>query len=362
MKRTAFFLLLSVFIVYSVKGQIICWEPAGLTGFGPSPWPVSYADINLSAGGLTRGVGVTTAGSAAANGWGGTGFNYSTSAAGITANAFVTFTIEANDGYLVSLSSLDLNYRRSSSGPPSALVQYQTGTGPYTDIGTIAFPSSSSGGGSIPQISLTAFPDLQNAGHGTPVTIRIVPYGASAPSGTWYVFSVTNPSGYDLKMNGTVVPANLAVTYTWAGNDGANWTTASNWIPARLVPAETDILLFNSGGSRSIQMVPGETVGQMIVSGNTALALTPSGPNTLVIKGGSGDDLVVGTGSQLTQLTGNPLSLTCAPSTTSVINGTMVLGGNLTLEPGSNFRINPGGIVSIDGNILINSCESAYIK
>ncbi|MCX6249293.1 MAG: hypothetical protein NTX61_00925 [Bacteroidetes bacterium] len=360
MRRRIVIFFFSVIMAFSGKGQIMGWEPLGLTGYGPSPWPITFADLNLAVGGLTRGPGVTTTGSAAANGWGGTGFFYATASAGIAANAFVTFTIEANNGYLVSLSALDLNYRRSASGPPSGLLQYQVDNGAFYDICTLTFPSSTGSGGSIPQVILTTFVALQNVHHGTLITIRIIPYGASSSLGTWYVYNVTNPAGYDLKMNGTVTSDNSPVTYTWVGNDGGNWTTPANWNPTRQVPADNDILLFNYGFSKTIQMVPGETVGQVIISANTIVNLIASGSNTLTIIGGVGDDFIVPSGSQLLVSGANPLAVSCSPGITSVITGILSINGNLIIGTGSSFKVNPGSSVTVEGNIVINGGTNQF--
>lgn len=53
-------------------------------------------------------------------------------------------------------------------------------------------------------------------------------------------------------------------TYEWLPTSGtADWTTPSNWNPARYSPAASDILLFNQGGTSIANYIPAnETIAQ----------------------------------------------------------------------------------------------------
>ncbi|MBK7212179.1 MAG: hypothetical protein IPH88_02540 [Bacteroidales bacterium] len=218
-KATIYAVIFTAFIFLGFqqtgKSQVLAaWEPNSLTGgtnnYGPSPWAASTSATNASIGGLTRGTGVSTTGTAAARGWGGIGLNYSTSAASITANATFSFTVQANSGYSVSLSTFDLNYRRSSTGPPNGLLQYQLGSGSFNDIATLSFTSTATTGATITQISLSGISDLQNVSAGTIITIRIVPYGGTSSAGSWYVFDLGNTtSTSDLILGGSVQASNI---------------------------------------------------------------------------------------------------------------------------------------------------------
>lgn len=218
-KTTIYAVIFTAFIFLGFqqtgKSQVLAaWEPNSLTGgtnnYGPSPWAASTSATNASIGGLTRGTGVSTTGTAAARGWGGIGFNYATSSAAITANATFSFTVQANSGYSISLSTFDLNYRRSSTGPPSGLLQYQLGSASFVDIATLSFTSTATTGATITQISLSGITELQNISSGTVVTLRIIPYGATSSAGSWYVFDVGNTtSTSDLILGGTVQSSNI---------------------------------------------------------------------------------------------------------------------------------------------------------
>jgi hypothetical protein len=152
--------------------------------------------------GLTRGSGVTTNNTAASNTWGGNGWA-STSSAGLSGNKFVTFGLTVGAGATLSLTSLELYYRRSSTGPTSAYWDYQVNGGAWTSIGTFAnaFPSTSTSGAQMTQLNLGTVAGLQNLPAGSVVTIRLAPYGATSSAGTWYVF---NKSGLDLVLTGSV--------------------------------------------------------------------------------------------------------------------------------------------------------------
>lgn len=193
------------------------WTPVTMTGgagnFGPSPWAASTTDANLTVGGLTKGSGVGSTGTGAANGWGGTDFNSTSLANAITAGKYVTFTITAKTGYKFSISSIEkYNIRRSSSGPTTGQWQYQIGTGSFVNIGSaITWGSGTSNSGNEQAaIDLSGITDLQNLSSGTTVTFRIVNYGASG-TGSWYINGHANATSKTLTIKGTVVTSSLSV-------------------------------------------------------------------------------------------------------------------------------------------------------
>ena len=185
--------------------------PGGTGNFGPSPYPATTVVSNLTVTGLTRGSGVGTSDKGAQRAWGGEAFTASTSAAAIGANQFVTFgAMETNSGYTVSYSTIStFCYRHSGTGPASGLLQYQTGSGPFTDITPLSYPVNTSGGSSLSPINLSGIAALQNVGAGTNVTFRIVNYGGGS-EGTWYIFDVTNSTALDFEVQGVVAPVVVA--------------------------------------------------------------------------------------------------------------------------------------------------------
>jgi uncharacterized repeat protein (TIGR01451 family) len=166
---------------------------------------------------------VGTSGSGAARAWGGNGFTGSDEAAATNTNQFATFTVTAQPGYRVSFASISkFDYRRSATGPASGVLQFQIGSGAFTDITLLSYPVSTSGGASLSPINLTGIAALQNVGAGINVTFRIVNYGGGS-SGTWYVFDVANGTAPDFAVQGTISPVitsfpDLVISLTHSGS------------------------------------------------------------------------------------------------------------------------------------------------
>ncbi len=206
------FLILFVCSTASDAAVLAGWDVRAMTGFGISPLAASTSATNLTVGGLTRGSGVTTTGTAAARAWGGTGWQSTSSAAAITDGDFVTFSVTASPGHQVSLSSINrFDYRRSSTGPGNGVLQYQIGSGAFTDITSLSYASSAAGGASLAAINLSNIAALQNVAAGSTVTFRIVNHGGTTAGGTWYVFDVANTTANDLELSGTVSSAASAL-------------------------------------------------------------------------------------------------------------------------------------------------------
>ena len=186
---------------------IAAWDMNSLAGgtnnFGPSPYTATVVSSNATVGGLTRGSGVSSTGAAAARGWGGLGWNNATPAANISANKFVTCTVKANAGYSMNLGAISpIDYRRSATGATNGLLQYSKDGLNFTDITTLNFTSTSSSGGSVGTVDLSSISALQNIPSATTVTLRLVPYGASSSSGTFYLFDAVNTTDNDFAITG----------------------------------------------------------------------------------------------------------------------------------------------------------------
>lgn len=86
--------LLCLFLISSLAwGQttISGWEMNGLSSYGLSPFTPSTSASNVLNSGLTRGTGITTVNTAAANTWGGNGMNTSSDTFATAANDFVFY-------------------------------------------------------------------------------------------------------------------------------------------------------------------------------------------------------------------------------------------------------------------------------
>ena len=253
------FLPAIAFLIFLLTGtgayaQLAIWNPSGLSGYGPSPWAPTSVNTNVTVTGLTRGSGVSTGGTAAGNAWGGSDWNGGS-------NVDATFTITAKAGFQLSLSALNMYYRRSGTGPGTGSLQYAIGSGTYTTITTWSFSNTSSSGSSLPSVSLTGYADLQNVAAGTIVKFRILPTGG-ASTGTWYVFS----SGLNVTGSVTAAPANCAVPAGLTTNN----VTAST----------ADLSWSSSAGSTGYEYVIDQTVAVPTGAG-TAISATSYSASTL---------------------------------------------------------------------------------
>src|SRR5690554_6899099 len=136
-----FFAFLSMITIGFAQTETLAeWTPVTVTatdGFGQSPFTASTTADNLVVGGLTRGSGIGTTGTPAANAWGGNSFTATSAIEAIDENEFVTFTIMADAGYTFSVAGIEpYNIRRSTAGPTTGQWQYQLGSGSFVDIGT----------------------------------------------------------------------------------------------------------------------------------------------------------------------------------------------------------------------------------
>jgi uncharacterized repeat protein (TIGR01451 family) len=199
----------------------------GLSGgnniWGPSPYAASATNANLTVTtGLTRGSGVGTTGNGANRAWGGNNWVSASESAAITDNRFATFAVAAQAGYRVSFASISpFSYRRSTTGPTTGELQYMIGSsGVFSNIASFSY-SSINTASSLDTINLTGFPDLQNVGAPTNVTFRIVNWGGTGGTGTWYIFDTTNSTALDFVVQGIVSSTNapdLVISKTHAGN------------------------------------------------------------------------------------------------------------------------------------------------
>ena len=227
-------------VTFAATGTVVLlagWDMSGQSNYGPSPMPATTNAPVLSVGGLTRGSGVALAGSAAARTWGGNGFDSSSAVNAVSAGDCATFSITAIPGYTVSFTALSrYDYKRSNSGPPSGVLQYQVGSGAFTDIATFSYTSTS--GASLGPVDLSGIAALQKVAPGNTVTFRLVNYGAGSSGGNWYVFDFSGSSAPDLAVEGiinTLPPASPAVLSAPVFSAGqfqmlVTGTTGSNYV------------------------------------------------------------------------------------------------------------------------------------
>jgi hypothetical protein len=223
MKKTLLAVLsLTAVSLAGVNGQTILvgWDfdplTGGSTNYGPSPLSPTVASANLTIAGLTRGSGLGTTGSGAANAWGGMDAQSADLTGAINGNDFASFSITPSAEYSLSFSSINsYNIRRSTTGPTTGQWQYQIGSNSYANIGSsITWGSTTaSSGNSQAAIDLSGISDLQNVAPSTTVTFRVVTWGASG-TGTWYFNDPTGSVGEDFSVSGTLTA--VPEPSTWA--------------------------------------------------------------------------------------------------------------------------------------------------
>jgi len=258
----------------SAAAVLAGWDVHSLAGgasnFGTSPLPATTAAANLTVGGLTRGSGVTTTGTAASRAWGGAGWNHATAAAAATAGSTASFSLSASTGYQVSISGISkFDYRRSGAGATSGVLQYQLGSGAFSDAATLNYSSTASSGSALQAIDLSGIAALQNVPSGTTITLRVVNFGASGASGTWYVFDTANTTAADLEVSGTVMASGPSVDGVCGSANGLTFTKAPT---ANLCSVGTPSSL-NGTGPWSWSC-PGTSGGQSATCGATSSAST----------------------------------------------------------------------------------------
>ncbi len=194
-------------------GTLIGWDVSAVTGYGVSPLTPTTNAPNLTCAGLTRGSGVGTGGTGATGAWGGVTFTNVTAPLAVVSNKFATFSVMAGAGYQVSFTAVSrFDYRRSGTGPTNGVLQFQIGSGAFTDVTNLNYAVISNTGGSIGAIDLSGFAALQNVGAGTNVTFRIVNYLGTGSAGSWYVFDTGKSTAPDLAFQGVVAPVSLPAT------------------------------------------------------------------------------------------------------------------------------------------------------
>lgn len=190
------------------KAQIVAWEFNGNAGNEVSVAATSL-DSNLQTSSISRGAGL--AASNLANSFSSNNFSTdsTTLEQAILDDDYLTFSISPQSGYQVSLSTLDVNFRRSSTGPNTFQWAYSIDgfTTNNVNIGSeISFTSTATDGVAQSQISLAGISALQSI-TGT-ATFRLYGYGSAG--GT---FAIGRLTGNDLSINGIVTAVPEPSTY-----------------------------------------------------------------------------------------------------------------------------------------------------
>ncbi len=178
------------------------WE---VTGVNASAVPVftntvAGANINSNANVLSLGSGVSA--SATADTFGGTSFNVADLGTAISGNKYISWTLQAQNGWLFSVTNISMNFNRTGTGG-SNMVLRSSADGFSSDLNTWNnFAGTAGGGDANIGMSLSATNSLE---------FRLYIWGASAASGADRFRTI---SGNDLQIQGTTMipePATLGL-------------------------------------------------------------------------------------------------------------------------------------------------------
>jgi hypothetical protein len=176
--------------------------------------------------------------------------------------------------------------------------------------------------------TVAAVPNQVTYNHGTSIQLTATPaVGWNFDFWSGDTTGSTNPLTFIITANKNITANFGQHIYTWNQTGTGSFGTATNWTPSRTAPAVNDVLIFNNGAVTTATGVTTQTIGQMLISGNTNVTLQAAATVTVTLGGGSGADLSVAAGSTL-QVTGaNAISFAINSGATGAVSGTLALAG-----------------------------------
>ncbi|HMH23903.1 MAG TPA: choice-of-anchor J domain-containing protein [Puia sp.] len=348
-------LILAFLLPDSGQGQILSWDLNSVTTAVPFVNAVGDAHLNTSS--LTRGSGVTATSLSGA--FSGSGWDVSSEALAISGNKYFQFTVNALSGFQVSLSSLDVWFRRSGTGPNTFQWQYSLdGFATAVDIGSnISYLLSTSGGDKQTQLDLSGIAALQNLPAGTTVTIRLYGWGATGGAGT---FALGRPGAANsLAIGGTVSAVSGGGPSVTVGSGSLTTFTTI----AGTASAPQTITVNGSGLTNDITVTP-QAPWEISTDGGASYS---SLPLTLAQSGGVVSNATVGIRISAAAAAGpvnQPLSFTSAGAATQTVNLTGTVGSGIVVDPLQTFSATTASTTEIDlagtGNAGGNNIVVAY--
>ncbi len=357
MKTFILLLVLAFSINYWGSGQslttIAAWDFFGQPS--SATFTATVFNSNLSSSNIiTRGAGASP--STGINSFRTTGFQNN----GIsTSNTdYFEVTLGATSGFTLSLSTIDARFNGTGSFYSSPGVTSQFAYSLDGSIFTLIGSPEPSTSLNMTQIDLVSIPDLQNVASGMIITLRYYASGQTTTGG-WGLYSA-NAGSYGLAIGGSVnvAQSTQAATYSWNQTGTGDWTTFTNWTPARTTPQANDIIHVNIGGSCVITGVPAQTIGQLIISNNTAVNLQSSAESILAIEGETGTDLEVQAGSELNLNGANSIVLAVGTGATGSISGKMTFSSTVATS-NSLTAVDPGSIIFNNGSVFLAGTYSS---
>jgi hypothetical protein len=200
--RTFTLLCAMLLLTSSGWGQEVlnAWNTNGLSGITEDGWNATTTAANMQTGALSRGSGLTP--TSLANGFAASGWNETSLENAKTDEDYFQFFISPASGYKLSLSSVQFNTRRTSTGPTNLQLTYSTDGSTFIEIGSaITGYDNTTDGFAHPAINISDVSALQNFTGTT--TFRLYGWDASAGTGT-LSFGRTGAGTNDLTVIGTI--------------------------------------------------------------------------------------------------------------------------------------------------------------
>lgn len=218
--------------LFSISETLIAWEVNGLTGYGPSPLTPNRINPLFSSSGLVRAPGITTSGTAAGSAWGGTAVVTENMNAALNLNSWVSFSIVVPEGYTTDFIQIKpYTIRRSSTGSSHGQWQYRINQGNWENIGSaIVWGANTTATGNLQSaIPLHQISALNQIASQTTVEFRIVLWGSTSTSGTWYI---NNTNGFDLSLM-AFVKEDSSPNDFFRSKQSGDWENSDTWQSSR---------------------------------------------------------------------------------------------------------------------------------
>ena len=378
MKFKKLLLVVLLFVNFCSFGQILTFDFVGLAGNEATAVSNSN-DANLTTSTISRGLGLTA--STNTDRFNATNWAVTSIANAVAGNDYMQFTITPTAGYQFSVSSIVVNWQRSSTGNTAiALRSSVDGYAANLDTEKAIVDNTST-----QTITFT----FAQANSTSAVTYRIYGYSeATGGSGGPGDF----PAGNDIIVNGTVTPAITGIESIATGN----WSNPATWTGGN-VPDSNESAIIKAGhtvtmdnatyatrdasttttvelnGTLAVGTVGYTNNGSTVVNGTFRMnaGATVSGNNleygpasTLTIAHANSTVLAVGAGQRFWPTVNPPFNVNVLANSPTEINttvgtvaGTLAIGSNLNINLANSltvngiFRINAGGTVTTNGPI-----------
>lgn len=215
----------ALFTASALAAQVlVTFDTDGLAGEVESLAP-DWLLAGLVASDVTRGPGLAIA--SLSNGFASTGFNTGSGNGlvdAVVTGDYLQLTLAPSAGYRLSLSSVAVNLRRTSTGPSTFEWRYSFDdfVSGGTVVASFAYAGTESNGSAQAPVDLSGEDALQEVDFGETVTFRLYAAGATSAAGS---LALGRLGGADLAIGGTLsaVPEPAAWA-AWAG--AAVWAFA----------------------------------------------------------------------------------------------------------------------------------------